>query len=268
MEMAIFTYNFRQMKRIVLIILALGLILGCKKKKTEEEEATTPVVTTPTNPPAPVLIMSIPSDADGVLMASRIPYEFGNMYVTQLGKASAFFYTAPGNYNYVDAGTVSCNDSILPKVSGSYYFGGKPINGQPFSGINYASGSTWTVAGTTSVPSFTFSSPTFPTNAALTSGTLISKSSTYTLTFSGATNADSVVISLSGDSVFNQKKTVHASAGACIFSAAEIGKVKKMGSVNFPYINMTSYSIQSNTVTTKKYYMVNAGTSSYRFNTF
>lgn len=256
------------MKKFVLIVLAFCVVIACKKKKTEEEETTPPVTTNPTNPPAPVLSMNIPSDADGVLMSSRIPHEFGNGYVTQLGKATAFFYTAPGNYNFVDAGTVSCKDSILPKVSGSYYFNGKPINGQPVSGINYAAGTSWSVTGASSVPAFTYTTATFPSTAALTSGTLISKASSYTLTFSGAIGADSVVVNLNGDSVLLQRKCVAASTGSCVFTAAELGKVKKMGSVNFPYIHLISYSIQSHTVTTKKYYMVNSSTSSFRCNTY
>ncbi len=256
------------MKKIVLIVLALGLISGCKKKKAEEEETPTPIVTTPTNPPAPVLPVNIPADADGVLMASEISHEFGNGYITRLGKASAFFYTSPGNYNYVDAGTVTCKDSVLIKASGSYYFGGKPINGQPFSGINYGSGSTWSVSGTSSVPAFTFATSAFPTVGALTSSTLISKSSPYNATYTGAANADSVVILLTGDSVLVQKKTVVASAGSCAFTAAEIGKVKKMGSGDFPYLHIMSFSRLTNTVTTKKYYMLNTNTTTYRINTF
>lgn len=256
------------MKRIALVVLALGLILGCKKKKTDEESTPAPV-TTPTTPPlAPVLPVNIPTDASGVLMASEIPFEFGNGFVTRLGKASAFFYTAPGDYNYVDAGTVTCKDSVLVKTSGSYYFGGKAINGQAFSGINYGSGSTWSVSGTSSVPSFTFSTANFPSIGALTSSTLISKSTPYAATYSGAANADSVVIILNGDSVFSQRKTVLASAGSCTFTAAEIAKVKKMGSVNFPYLNIISYSMQLNTVSTKKYYMVNTNTTTYRINTY
>lgn len=249
-------------------MLVFALVNACKKKKTEEEESPTPVTPPTASPMAPVLSVNIPADADGVLMASVIPHEFGNGYITQLGKASSFFYTAPGNYNYVDAGTVKCNDSVLVKTSGTYYFNGKPINGQPGSGINYAAGSTWSVTGTSSVPSFTYSSGTFPTGAALTSGTLISKSAPYVVTYTGAANADSVVISLSGDSVFMQKKSVLASAGTCTFTAAEIGKVKKIGSGNFPYLNIISYSINGNTVSTKKYYMVNSITTTYRINTF
>ncbi len=256
------------MKKIVLLVLVFGLLTVCKKKKAEEEETPTPIVTTPTNPSAPVLPVSIPADADGVLMSSVIPFEFGNGFVTRLGKAQAFFYTAPGNYNYVDAGIVSCKDSTLPKVSGSYYFGGKPINGQLFSGINYTGGSSWSITGTSSVPAFTFATSTFPTVGSLTSSTLISKSSDYTATYSGAANADSVVVVLNGDSIFTQKKTVPASAGSCTFTAAEIGKVKKMGSGDFPYLHIISYSIITNTVSTKKYYMVNTNTTSYRINTF
>ncbi len=256
------------MKKIILLVIVLGLCVGCKKKKKDEESPETTVTPPATTPQAPVLSINIPADADGVLMASEIGHEFTGGYVTRLGKASAFFYAAPGNYNYVDAGTVICKDSILTKTSGSYYFGGKPINGQPYSGINYAAGSTWSVSGTTSVPAFTFSTSTFPSVGALTSSTLISKSSPYTATYSGAANADSVVIMLTGDSVLVQKKTVLASSGSCSFTAAEIGKVKKQTSGQFPALHIISYTIISNTVTTKKYYMVNTNTNTYRINTF
>jgi len=256
------------MKKIILLVLLIGFISGCKKKKAGEEFPEETVTPSATTPQAPVLSVNIPADADGVLMASEIGHEFANLYVTRLGKASAFFYTAPGNYNYVDAGTVICKDSILTKTSGSYYFSGKPINGQPYSGINYASGSTWTVTGAGSVPAFTFSTSTFPSVGALTSGTLISKTSPYTTTFSGAANADSVVVMLTGDSVLVQKKTVLASSGTCSWTAAEIGKVKKQVSGQFPALHIISYTIISNTVTTKKYYMVNTNTTTYRINTF
>ena len=73
---------------------------------------------------------------------------------------------------------------------------------------------------------------------------------------------------LSGDSINLQKKVVVSTAGMCNFSAAEIGKVKKYGSTNYPYINIISYKIQPNTVSTKKYYMINSISSSYRINTY
>lgn len=256
------------MKKIALIVLALVVLAACKKKKTEENSNTAPIPPLANNPQNPVTDIFIPADADGVLRASEIPYEFSNSYVTRLGKATAYFYTAPGDFNYVDAGAVKGNDSILVKQSGAYYFGGKPINGQPKSGINYTGGSTWTVAGTSSVPSFTFSNTSFPTAAALTSGTLISKSVAYNMTYSGVANADSVVIILSGDSTAIQKRTVAASAGGCTFTSAEIGKVKKAGSGNFPYMNIISYNIVANSVSTKKYYIINCNTSTYKINTF
>ena len=80
------------MKKVVLIVLALGLIIACKKKKTEDNQTdTVPPTVLPAQ--APVFSFNIPSDADGVLIASQIPHEFTNLYVTQLGGASAFFYT-------------------------------------------------------------------------------------------------------------------------------------------------------------------------------
>ncbi len=256
------------MKKIILIVVAFSLIAGCKKKKTEDNQTNT-IPPTILTPQAPVFSFNIPSDADGVLIASQIPHEFTNLYVTQLGQASAFFYTQPGNFAYVDAGTVTCNDSVVVKQSsGSYYFGGKPINGQPISGINYGSGSTWTVTGSASVPSFTFTNTSFPTTAALTSSTLISKTNPYTATFSGAANADSVVVMLSGDSTNLQKKTVVRTAGQCNFTAAEIGAVKKHGSTNNPFINFVAYRIQANAVSTKKYYIVSSISSSYMVNIY
>jgi len=254
------------MKKVVLIILALGLLIACKKKKTEEEP-TTPI-TIPVNPPqAPGFIINIPTDADGVLTSSQDPYEFTNLYVTQLGKATAFFYTAPGNYNYVDAGVVKCNDSVLVKQSsGSYLYNGKPINGQPVSGIQYGSGFVWNVSGNTNVPAFTYTSTTFPSIAALTSNTMIPKNNPYNVTFSGASNADSVVVMLSGDSTAIQKKTVGATSGVCNFTAAEINAVRKKVSSYFPYINFITYKIQANAVANRKYYMVGSISSSYRVN--
>ena len=256
------------MKKIILIFVALSVFVSCKKKKTDENQTDTiPPTVLPAQ--APVFSFNIPSDADGVLIASQIPHEFTNLYVTQLGGASAYFYTAPGNFSYVDAGTVTCNDSVIVKQSsGSYYFGGKAINGQPVSGINYGSGATWTVTGSSSVTSFTFANASFPSAAALTSSTLIPKSNPYTVTFSGVANADSVVVMISGDSTNLQKKTVVATAGLCNFSAAEIGAVKKYGSTNNPFINFVSYRLQLNAVSSKKYYMVSSSSSSYMVNVY
>jgi hypothetical protein len=250
------------MKRIILIALALGLVAACKKKKDDEpEETVTPAVATP-QPVAPPI--RIPADADGLLYAYRT--QKSSSYSTYVGDAAAFFYTAPGNYVLVDGGTVKCNDSILVKQSsGSYLYYGKLVTAQPYSGIDYNAGHTWTVSGAGSVPGFTFSNTTFPTNAALTSGTLITKSSPYTCTFASPLNADSVVVQLICDSV-QQKKTVAASSGTCNFTAAEVDAVKKQGTTNFTYLNLISYRLQLNAVSTKKYYIVGSITATTRVN--
>jgi hypothetical protein len=258
-----FRCNFKRMKKIALIILALGLLMSCKKKNKEDDntDTVTPAVATtqPVSPP-----IRIPADADGLLYAYRT--QKSASYSTYVGDATAFFYTAPGNYVLVDAGTVKCNDSVLVKQSsGSYLYYGKVVGAQPYSGIDYSAGYSWTVTGTANVPGFTFSNATFPTNAALTSGTLITKSTTYTCTFTPPLNADSVVVTFVCDSV-QQKKTVAASSGSCTFSAAEVDAVKKAGSTNFPYIHLLSYRILPNPVSTKKYYLVGSTTASFRCN--
>lgn len=249
------------MKRMFLYLSLVLAVAGCKKKeKASESSPVTPPVSVPL---APVFFISIPSDANGVLMASRTPYTFSNNYVTLKGDASAFFYTAPGDYNYVDAGTVKCNDSVLVKQSsGSYYFNSKAKNGQPISGNNYSAGVTWSVTGTSSVPGFTYNISNFPNDALLSSSILLNKNNPYTATFTGAANADSVVVMLGCDSTL-QKKTVSVASGSCSFTQAQVASVKKAGSVNKGYINLLSYKIIANTVAGKKYYLVNSNTSTY-----
>jgi hypothetical protein len=251
-----------EMKKIVLILIAIGIFVACKKKKKEEDEAPVipPVATSqPVSPP-----IRIPADADGLLYAYRI--QKSASYSTYVGDASAFFYTAPGNFITVDAGTVKCNDSVLIKQSsGSYLYFGKTVGTQPYSGIDYNAGYSWTVTGTSNVPAFTFVNTSFPTNAALTSSTYITKSTPYTCSFAPPLNADSVVITFVCDSV-QQKKTVPAASGTCTFSASEVDAVKKAGSTAFPYLHLLSYRIQANVVSAKKYYMVGSTTASWRCN--
>lgn len=251
------------MKKLMLFILALGLFLACKKKNKEPEATVPPAVVTPQNP---VSVITIPADADGVLNASRA--QKNSSYPTYVGDATAFFYNSATSYSYVDAGTVKCNDSVLVKQSsGPYQYLGKLVGTQPYSGIDYSAGYSWTVTGTSSVPSFTFANASFPSNAALTSSTLIPKAISYTCTFTPPLNSDSVVVMLTCDSVL-QKKTVAASTGTCSFSAAEVSAVKKDGSTNFPYVSLISYRIQPNVVSVKKYYMVSSTTATWRVNIY
>lgn len=250
------------MKRLIGFILIAFIGVSCKKESSNPS-TTTPTQTPIATPAAPNLVITVPADANGVLMASRIPFTFSNNYTTLKGSATAFFYTAPGNYTYVDAGVVKCNDSILTKQSsGSYYFSGTAKNGQPISGIDYAAGSVWSVAGTSSVPAFTFTNAAFPADAMLTSSTLINKSAPYTVTFNGANNSDSVVVMFGCDSVL-LKRTIVTTVGTCNFTAAEVGSVKKKYSSNKGYINLISYKIQPNTVSGKKYYMIDSNTATY-----
>jgi hypothetical protein len=252
------------MKKIILIALTLLMFAACKKKKDGGEEETVPPAVGTPQPVAPPI--RIPLDADGLLYAYRT--QKSSSYSTYVGDAAAFFYTAPGNYILIDGGTVKCNDSVLVKQSsGSYLYYGKLVSTQAYSGIDYSAGHIWTVSGAGSVPGFTFTNSTFPTNAALTSSTLIAKSNPYNCTFASPLNADSVVVQLICDSI-QQKKTVAASTGSCSFSAAEIDAVEKQGSTNYTYLNLISYKLQPNTVAAKKYYIVGSITATTRVNIY
>ncbi|MGZ4037886.1 MAG: hypothetical protein ACXVPQ_08675 [Bacteroidia bacterium] len=248
---------------VILLALCLLLAISCKKKNTDN--TTTPSTTAgQNNPPAPNLVINVPSDASGILIASLIPYTFTNNYTTALGNATAFFYTATGNYNYVDAGTVKCNDSILVKQSGgSYMFSGKPLY-QPQSGIEYGSGAVWNVSGSTA-SAFTFTSSQFPSAATVTSGNLLNKSSNYTLTFSGVSNADSISIYFGCDSLVI-RRVVAGTMGAAVYTSTDVASVKKAISTNKGYFNITPYNLKSTTASGKKYYMANANTTTFTVN--
>jgi hypothetical protein len=254
------------MKNLFLFIIIISLAFACEKKKNEEPDNNDIDYNTPPPAVAPNLLIVIPSDARAVLQASRIPYSFGTTYTTSLGKASAYFYTSPGNYTYVDAGLVKCNDSTLTKLSGgSYMFSGTPVNGQPQSGINFSAGAAWSVAGSASVPAFTYTNTLFPSDAILTSGTTILKNTNNTVTFSSPNNADSVVITIGCDSGL-VKKTVLSTSGSCQFTAAEVNRLKKKYSSAKGYLNFMSYNMTSNTVSGSKHYFISSSTATYSIN--
>jgi hypothetical protein len=252
------------MKNIVYILsVCILLIISCKKKNKNsiDDNSQTQGTTTGVNvPPPPNLIINVPHDANGVLMASRVPYNFGS-FTTLVGNASAFFYTSPSDYNYQDAGVVKCNDSILMKQSGSYYFGGKAINFQTYSGINYTAGSLWNVTGN-EAPAINYTITSFPTDANMTSSNLLYKNATYTLTFNGANNSDSVAVYLGCDSQM-VKKTIGATTYSVSFTGSEVASTKKHGSTNKGFFNIIPYSLQSASFSSKKYYFINASTSTW-----
>ncbi len=251
------------MKNIVFLI-SVCVLLGfsCKKKNKASEESNSSGTTTGILLPSPPnYVIPVPADADGALFASRAPYIFPS-FTTLLGKASAFFYTAPGNYNYVDAGIVKCNDSVLVKQSGgSYYFGGKAINYQTYSGIDFTSSITWSVSGNVA-PAFTYSTNVFPTDGVLTSPLIMYKNANYNLTLSGASAADSIVIYLTCDSI-PVKKTIPGNATSTTIFASQIAASKKSGTNTKGFLNLIPYTIQSKTVSAKKYYLVNSTTATF-----
>jgi hypothetical protein len=253
------------MKNVVIFLsICIVLAISCKKKTTTSGTPAQATTTGLNNPQAPNLVINVPPDANGILIASSVPYTFSDNYSTTLGNASAFFYTSPGNYNYVDAGTVKCNDSVLTKLSGgSYMFSGKAVHA-PQSGIGYSGGSVWNVSGNTA-PAFTFTSLAFPSAPTPTSSNLLYKNSNYTLTFSGVANADSISIYFGCDSVVI-RKVISGSLNSATYLASEIASVKKAYSSNKGYFNITPYNLKSTSVSGKKYYMANANTSTYTVN--
>ncbi len=111
-------------KRFTIFIGLLSvLVWSCKKKNKAAEEETPVVAPAPTQPTPPALLINLPTDAEGVFIASFLPHKYDNATSGFVGNAQAFIYPSATDHSYIDGGTVMVNDTVLPRLSsGSYYF--------------------------------------------------------------------------------------------------------------------------------------------------
>lgn len=250
------------LNRVIFVLFALSLFVTSCKKKNKQVEETPPVALTPNVNTSPNVVINIPSDADGVLMASIVPYKFPNGSMGTIGRASAVFYKSASDHSYIDGGTVRTNDSILPKDNGgSYYFFGKAIFGQAHSGIDIRDSSYWQIEGntTTAVPSFSYIFKGMPVT--VTAGPdKASKSHPYEIFFSPSMGADSISVVLSGDSV-SVKKTVVGGSASLLFTVPEVAGIRKQHTTSLASLTVIAYKITSVAVASKRYYFVNSNTS-------
>jgi len=245
------------------ILTIIFLISSCKKKNVEPEPEITPP---PANNPAPPnLVFGIPPDADGIFMASFIPYRFTDNSTTYLGNASVFLFEGAGKYKYVDGGVIKSGDTVIPKISGgSYYFAANPQHGSAVSGLDHSSGSYWNIAGNASagVPTFSVFAPDMPFMGTLSSPPNASRSQPYEATITTFNDADSIVVLLSCDSV-TVKKTIGGNEFKCNFTAAEMGSVKKANSFKQGSFTIIPYRVSISYSGGKKYYFYNSVSSTY-----
>lgn len=236
-----------------IVVALFGLTFtSCKK----ESITTTPTTSTPT-PTTPS-----PGDADGVLAAVRTKISVTAPVVGtvsyDVGTAVAGFGSTSANFaagTYTDAGAITCNSKTLTKSSNNAYvynFGADDVEG-----IDFSSNVSWSVAGAGSIPSISKNLgnifPSFPT---ISSGSTINRSSSFTITNSYSSNADSVLYVISSGSK-TLKKTVAGSSTSCTFSAAELSTLDASESA---LIQVNAYNMTSELISGKRIYYVNMAT--------
>ncbi|MFN8300622.1 MAG: hypothetical protein U0T75_16085 [Chitinophagales bacterium] len=231
-----------------------AFLASCKKDNTNPSNQTSTV--------SPTQLFTY-SDADGFLVGVKtITYQnvpiIGPQEIT-IGTAVAGFPTTTGGTTYQDAGTITCNSETLTKQSNSSYVFQPSQNNA--TGIDFGSGSDWSVSGGGSIPAFTHSFYSFPSSPTITSNTdEVTLANGYTFTINNTTNADSILFILASGSGFVQKR-LGGNATTATFSASELSGLQPS---QYGLIQVTPYKWQSNTslVPGKKLYFINQVTVS------
>lgn len=241
----------------ILILTASFALTSCKKSDDTVPEDPTPTPT-PTAPAAPAPITSQPSDADGVCVASKlnvttaIPNTTIVVNVT-MGSAVGSFYTAAGATTLADAGTVKTNDSThVKQTNNSYIFTPKSATG-----INYGSNSRWNISGNGTIPAISYTANGFPSAPTLPNITSVSKGSSFTLSTSSVSGADSLCYQITSGSK-SIYKIVAGTQTSYTFPSTEMGT---LDATDYAYATITAYKFNSTTVSSKKYYFINLNTA-------
>jgi hypothetical protein len=241
----------------ILILTASFALTSCKKSDDTVPEDPTPTPT-PTAPAAPAPITSQPSDADGVCVASKVNVTTAipntTLVVTvTMGSAIGSFYTAAGATTLADAGTVKTNDSThVKQTNNSYIFTPKSATG-----INYGSNSRWNISGNGTIPAITYTANGFPSAPTLPNITSVSKGSSFTLSTSSVSNADSLCYQITSGSK-SIYKIVAGTQTSYTFPSAEMGT---LDATDYAYATITAYKFNNTTVSAKKYYFINLNTA-------
>jgi hypothetical protein len=126
-------------------------------------------------------------------------------------------------------------------------------------GIDFGSGSSWVISGSTDVTGFNFNFSSFPGNPTITSNTdMVTLADGYTFTVSGLSGADSVLFILASGSSYVEKR-VAGFVNTVTFTASELSSLSKS---SYGLIQVTPFNLTSASPGGKKYYFVNQVTVS------
>ncbi len=234
-------------------VCSTSFLSSCKKDSTNPNQTATV---------SPTQLFTY-SDAWGLMAGVKtITYQnvpiIGPQQIT-IGTAVSAFSTTAGGTTYQDAGTITCNTEGLTKQSNnSYVFQPSQSNA---TGIDFGSGSDWSVSGGGTIPAFTHSFYTFPSSPTITSNTdEVTLANGYTFTINNVSNADSILFILASGSGFVQKR-LGGNATSATFTASELSSLQAS---QYGLIQVTPYTWEANTsvVPGKKIYFINQVTVS------
>lgn len=201
------------------------------------------------------------SDAQGVLVGIKTvttqntpigPFE------VELGTAVAAF--SNDNFQtFLEGGTITCNAKNLDKQTNNSYV--HVPAAADVSGIDFSSGATWNVTGSSNVSSISsYTYPPFPNTPVISSNKEeVTLSSGYTFTLSNSfLGADSIIYILASGNNF-VKKTVGSNVTSVTFSASDLTSLQPSAQ---GLIQVTPYYFTSDVFSGKKYYFVNQVTVS------
>ncbi len=243
------------LKALVPAALLLLSVSACKKETTNNNTQTQNVSTTD---------LFNYSDAWGLLAGVKtVTYQtipvIGGQQEIILGTAVTAFNTTEGSTTYQDAGTVQCNTKTLTKQSNNAYVF-QPSQSD-ITGIDFSSGSAWSVSGAGNVPAINYTFNAFPSSPTITSNKEeLTLANGYTFSISGLSTADSVLYILaSGDNYV--EKRVGGNTSSVTFSAADLSTLQAS---DYGLIQVTPYKflVNTNVMPGKKVYFVNQVTVS------
>ena len=243
----------------ILVVAGTFIFTACSKKEDllPDNPLTTGTTTGGTTGAAPTAVTPTISDADGVLIATKLNVSTTIPTTTitvnsVIGSAVASLYSATGGTVLTDGGTVTANDSTLVKQSNNAYL----FTPKSASGISFSGNSKWNVSGAGNIPAFNYTANGFPGTPTVNNLTSISKGSAFTMNTSSISNADSVCFQITAGS----KSIYKIKAGSQTSHTFTSAEMATLDATSYGYLTVTAYKFNNTTVSGKKYYFINLNT--------
>lgn len=242
------------MKKYLALLFIPMLVVGCSDDDSDPQSRVENVI--PDEFTADMLY-DYP-DSEGLLTASRTTLVQNVLGVSDSkvssGLALAVFPKATGGIDYMEVGTVMCNDREL-SVQDKRVYAFEPSFSN-MSGIDFSSGEvSWAVSGSEDMDAFSYTASGFPADIEFESNVReIDLGKNYTLSISGVQNADSLLYIIAADGDFVMKRT-GASQTSVTFTAADFSPIEESEK---GLVQVTAFKLIPQDINGKKLYFVNA----------